>query len=211
MFFARFLYKLTEHYYDWRWGVHTYAYASAAELGFGQDCKEYAAVPYRDLFCILRALPEDVRGGTLVDFGSGMGRVIIAAHRMGFKNPVGVELSGVLCEQARKNIAGLPITVLQQDGTQFAVPPDATVFFFALPFTGEPLRKVLNNIEESVRRHPRPCILAAYMVQPFEREALTRAGIVRERLGSCSYPKAGWAIYRVRAEEGATSAAASAV
>ncbi len=209
MLIAKFLYKLSERYYDWRWRIHTYAYASAASLGLGGDCKEYTPLPYRDLFRILRALPEDVRAGRLVDFGSGMGRVIIVAHRMGFRNPIGVEVSAALCERARRNARRLPVTVLHQNAVRFAVPPDATVFFFVAPFKGETLRKVLNNIEESVRRYPRPCVLAAYMAGFFEREARARAGMVRERGGSCRYPRAEWAIYRLRAAPAAAARSSS--
>ena len=205
MLIDKFVYRLLEHYYDWRFGIRTYAYASAAELGLPQDCFDYVPVPYRDLFRILKALPQDVRGGVLVDIGSGLGRVIIAAQRMGFKNPIGVEFSGALCARARENAGNLPITVLHQDATEFPVPPDATVFFFAASCAGEPLRKVLNNIEESVRAHPRPCVLAAYMIGIFEKEAGHKPEIVREICSSSRYPKAGWAIYRWQVEPAAAA------
>jgi hypothetical protein len=196
MFTDKFLYKVSERYYDWRWGIRTYTYVSSADLGHGKDSFEYTPTPYRHLFRILRAIPEDVRSGRLIDFGCGLGRVIIAAHRMGFKNPIGIELSPNLSDRALQNIGSLPLTLLHQDATRFVVPRDATVFFFFNPFRGETLGAVLNNIEESIRRYPRSCVFAVRMIGNFEKAIEDRPNIVCQQAGSFRYPRAGWAIYR---------------
>lgn len=117
------LYRLQERYYDWRWGVRTYSYVSKADLGYGDESLEYAPVPYMVLFKLYEALPGNVRGGRVIDFGCGLGRVLIAAHRLGFAPITGVELSAALCEKATPNIAGLPIEIVNQDATTYEMPP----------------------------------------------------------------------------------------
>jgi hypothetical protein len=201
------LYKLSEHYYDWRWKIKTYAYASSTELGHDRDSFEYTPTPYRHLFRILRAIPQDVREGQLIDFGSGLGRVVVAAHRLGFKNPLGVELSQKLFEQARQNVGNLPVSLLHEDATRFIVPQNATIFFFFNPFGDETLRAVLNNIEDSIRKNPRPCVFAVRTIGTFERIIVDNPRIVREQSGSFRYPRAGWAIYRYFQQQSATDSA----
>ena len=100
MLLDRFLYKVSERYYDWRWGIRTYSYVTATELGYGKDFLEYAPVPYLVLHRMFKELPDDVRKGSIIDFGSGLGRVLVAAHRNGFHKPTGVEYSDDLCHHA---------------------------------------------------------------------------------------------------------------
>ncbi|MCX6599232.1 MAG: class I SAM-dependent methyltransferase [Acidobacteria bacterium] len=192
---AEWTYKFWEHYYDWRWGIRTYAYVSEADLGYGQSLNHYAPMPYQVLFKVFDALPNEFRNGRLVDFGCGLGRVLVAAHRMGFASATGVELSSKLCDLAQPNIAGLPLEIVNQDASTYEIAPNSNVFLFYNPFTGEPLRKVLDNIEESLRTHPRPCAFIGYCIGSFEEAIQNRSNFKRLSLGHSVYPRAAWAVW----------------
>jgi hypothetical protein len=43
-----------------------------------------------------------------------------------------------------------------QDATAFRFPPEPTVLFMANPFSGSVMERFIANVEDSLRRHPRP-------------------------------------------------------
>jgi SAM-dependent methyltransferase len=135
---------------------------------------------------ILRALPIGADDG-FVDFGCGKGRTLILAMDFPFRRIVGVEFSAALCAIARANIAtvsgnrparpGRPPNVqpevAQCDARDYTLAGDETVFYFFHPF-GEPvLAPVLDNIEASLRRAPRPAWLIYYL--PVHRTVIDRS------------------------------------
>jgi hypothetical protein len=77
--------------------------------------------------------------------------VLAATYPMG--RVIGVELSTQLCDLARQNleVAGRrlrcsEVELINQDATNYPIPPDATLFYFANPFAGSILATVLENI-----------------------------------------------------------------
>lgn len=108
------------------------------------------------LASIVRALAdvpvtaEDV----LVDLGSGLGKVALAAHLLTGARAVGVELQPALAAHARGRAEALGL-----DGVRFVTADardaeldEATVFYLYLPFTGEVLDAVLRKVEAVARR-----------------------------------------------------------
>jgi SAM-dependent methyltransferase len=120
------------------------------------DSVHYATMGYPTVFKILRQLdlqPSDV----FVDIGCGKGRVLCCAARQPVRQVIGVELSEVLCGQARANAERLrgrraPVTVENTVAEQFDY-STATVLFLFDPFGAATLRQVLKRIGEDTHGH----------------------------------------------------------
>jgi len=116
-----------------------------------------------------------------VDFGSGMGRVVLQAARYPFKRVIGVELSGELHRIAQENIRRTRrrlrcrnVELVRADVLEYEVPDDVTVAYFYNPFTGDIFAEIIRRLAVSVERNPREVrIIYAY---PTEVGTLVRAG-----------------------------------
>jgi SAM-dependent methyltransferase len=112
-----------------------------------------------------RNLPEPADGFSFVDFGSGKGRVLVAAARYPFLQAVGVERSSELHQAALANLRsarGLKctsVTSICMDAADYSVPNTPCVLFFYNPFRGETMNRVLSNIAASLARWPRPVFI----------------------------------------------------
>ncbi|MEU7579737.1 class I SAM-dependent methyltransferase [Streptomyces sp. NPDC041068] len=127
----------------------------------------YSPTPIRTILQAIAAAPVDHQDVSFVDFGSGKGRVLLAAADFPFKRVIGVEFSEYLCGMARANIEKYrassqrchDIEVRCEDARDFAIPADAAFFYLYEPFKGDIAGRVFGNIEESLREHPRPVIV----------------------------------------------------
>ncbi len=160
--FAHIWQRLSERLHDFRLGVHTRGFRSAAAYAPSREYQSYEPLEYESIYRALNKVPFLAGPQVLLDYGAGMGRVLAAATRYPFQRLIGIELSPELCELARLNVAralatpGLPpIAVVQGDARSFEVPDDVTVFFLYNPFVGDVLEAVVHRIEESFARAPR--------------------------------------------------------
>lgn len=118
------------------------------------------ALPFVGLLQRLN-LPKDVG---FVDLGSGKGRILLLAADWGFKRVSGIEFSPALCLTCRHNIATYfkrrqpiaEIRVIESDVAEYPFEPDDGILFLFDPFDGVILNRVLANLSESLRLHPRP-------------------------------------------------------
>lgn len=123
----------------------------------------YDAYPRLPFLWSLEALRIDMREFSFVDFGSGRGRLILAAATMPFKQCVGVEFSKTLHAEALANLAGHPQdrllcrdnTSLNLDARDFKLPSGNVVAFFFNPFQGAILDRVAENLEDAARASER--------------------------------------------------------
>lgn len=147
------------------------------ELGVaGRDRWRYEPAEWRALPRILHRGeigPEDV----FLDFGSGMGRVVLQAARYGPRRVIGVELAPELDEIARDNVERNrerlkcnDIELHTADAIEFELPDDVTIFFFNNPFTGEIFARVMEKIVASIEANPRH-VRIVYR-NPLEHEAV---------------------------------------
>jgi len=112
---------------------------------------------------MLAALEVDLRQCTFIDVGSGKGRALLLAMEYPFRKILGVELLPELNQIAQENICKLSgpgrghevVEAICTDATEFSFPPDPLVvlLFNPLPETG--LRKLMRNLERSLRENPR--------------------------------------------------------
>ena len=148
--------------FERRHGIETSAEIPLEELGLAHpDRVRYRPSEWRTLRRILRADevgPCDV----FVDFGAGMGRVLLEAAEYPFGRVIGVELSQELSDIAMRNVERRishlrckRIEVVTADVVDYPIPDDLTVAFLANPFGGEIFSAVVDNLISSFDRHPR--------------------------------------------------------
>jgi SAM-dependent methyltransferase len=146
--------------------VELWELPEAAEMPIGRNAR-YAATPVRTARHVLANSGVVCPDVTFVDVGCGKGRVLLLAAELPFRRVVGVEASRTLCDIALRNIEAVErapggcddIEVVHSDATDFEIPEDAGLFYFYEPFSTEVSEAVLDNIEASIRRHPRAVVL----------------------------------------------------
>lgn len=129
--------------------------------------------------------PQEVTDrDVFVDFGSGMGRVVLQAARYPFRKVIGVEVSETLHGIARENIDHnrwrlrcSDIDLVHADVLEYEIPDDVTVAFLYNPFQGEIFAIVIERLLQSVERNPRP--LRIIYVNPVEERLLLGAGRIQ--------------------------------
>lgn len=125
----------------------------------GASRVNYDAYPRLPLLWSIAALGIDPREFTFIDFGSGRGRLILAAATLPFKQCLGVEFSRTLHAEAAENISSYPTNQLacfdnasfNVDARSLPIPEGNIVAFFFNPFLGPVLDQVANNLSEAAR------------------------------------------------------------
>jgi len=154
--------RLYTWYCERKFGVSTGGLLQPRDLGVeNRDAVGYSALEYEYLLWALPAIPFAPGDVVFVDYGAGKGRALAAAAMHPFRKVIGVEISRVLVEIARRNLARLKrrcagqVEIHHTDAALFPVPDDANVFFFFNPFAGATLREVVQRIHQSWTAHPR--------------------------------------------------------
>ena len=101
---------------------------------------------------------------TFVDLGSGKGRTLLMASEYPFRKIIGVELIAELHLAAEENIRAYHsstqrcprIEAVCGDAGEFAFPDTPLVLYLFNPLPEAGLRRVLENLEQSLRLNPRP-------------------------------------------------------
>lgn len=158
---------LYDHYFDFKYGLDTYTWVSKEELS--KENEEVAAnavlyqaikvIPLRKLFKKLDLKKDQA----FIDFGSGKGRVLLLASRLGYKKIKGVEFSKSLCTIAENNIAKYKkqikvdstFEVINMDASIYPFEGDECTIFMYNPFYKPVMDKVLKNLQESLEAHQR--------------------------------------------------------
>lgn len=160
-----------ESRFDRKYAVETGFIVASNDLAFEDSDVQDQAVRYRPTppFTIIKGIKKlrrlsslNFADETFIDYGCGAGRVMLIAAESGFGNVVGIELSPALVEICAANIAAYErtnhnsvLSVKKQNAMEYIPPPDATVFFFFVPFGAEIYREVVQRIRESIARRPR--------------------------------------------------------
>lgn len=186
---------LRERWGDWRAGARTYDYLTPAQLGLDADGHEYTPTRYPVLRKLLDCVPPEFRGAGFLDFGCGLGRVLVAAHGRGFAPVIGVERSPQLCERARAIVAGLPVTIVQDNAAAVAIPASVRVLFLFNPFHGPTLAETIRRIEQHAAAAP--CLILVANQAAFAAVVSSRPSFTRLRHGRRG--RVDWAVYRAAA------------
>lgn len=152
-------------------GTETSRIREIGTLQIGSDNARHA-VRYEptdaDVFPrLLEGIDADLSSFSFVDFGCGKGRILLLASNYPFREVIGVEFSPELAGVAERNVGIYrnaeqcckAIRVVTGDAAEFALPDGPLVCYFYNPFGEEVMRRVVANMEESLRRDPRDMYL----------------------------------------------------
>lgn len=119
---------------------------------------------------VLTGLPRNRSDFTLVDMGSGEGRVLLFAKQAGFRQAIGVEFVEELHEVASCNAInarerGVFVDPVLGDAARFEFPAnDPLIVHFNNPFHRPVMERVITNLAESYERQPRPIVVVYHQL-----------------------------------------------
>lgn len=155
--------------FDWEHRVDT----TSATVGWrtrlmGLLSSPYQPIPPDEFRELMSALSIDFSQFTFIDVGSGKGRALLLAAEYGFRRIIGIEWLPDLDDIARANVERLQqrevltvrIELVCMDAAEFVFPAQPTLIFLFNPLAENSLRKLLANLEESLRRNPRSVFVA---------------------------------------------------
>jgi len=158
----------TRHPFDVEFAVRTSGLIAGRHLESGHKHDRHATAYFGVAPSVFRGLIRQWRKSrrgvkmeafTFVDVGAGMGRAVLLASEMPFKNVLGVELHPGLAGIARKNLtawrrhgrAGTPAKVLCGDALEFEWPDGPCVAFLFNPFGAVMMRWWLKGLAKSFK------------------------------------------------------------
>ena len=177
------------HPFDVGLGVQTSGLVSGRHLKAGHthdrhNTAYYGVAPsiFRDIVDRWRASPPafPAENYSFIDLGAGMGRGVLLAAQMPFREAVGVELNPELARIAEKNVAAWqssgrtrrPMRILTQDATEFDFPSNPCVLFLFNPFGATVLRRLIQRIDRVF--HDRPGEIDLLYVNHEQEKVLSR-------------------------------------
>jgi len=160
--------------YDWDYRVNTTSGAVAwRDRLLGMFHSAYQPTEPATFYEMIGAVQPALDSGrevlgfrdfTFIDLGSGKGRTLLMASDYPFRRIIGVELLPSLHKIAQENLLQyksesqkcFALESICTDATDFPLPQDPLVIFLFNPFPESGMRKVVANLEQSLRAHLRP-------------------------------------------------------
>jgi SAM-dependent methyltransferase len=178
-----------EIWYDCKFGLGTGSVIAAEELDIDAESRSHSQDYFPSSYLLLHETlvhaAIDLHDHIFIDYGCGMGRALLFASTLPFREIVGIELSPTLATAARRNLAAwyaaaqkaMPIWRVETvDARLFEVPPEATVFYFFNPFDAVVLGPVADRIAASLKATPRRCLVI--YVKPLHEAAFLERGFI---------------------------------
>lgn len=137
----------------------------ASNLG---QASEYAPSPRLVVQWLVDGLNVDLSRFTFMDFGSGRGRVLLAAAERPLKAVRGIEFSGQLNQEAVLNISNYPVDRLVcadvqsvcEDALDYPLPEGDCILYFYNPFGADLMDKVVRRaVDTAQARHTRIIVI----------------------------------------------------
>jgi|HubBroStandDraft_1064217.scaffolds.fasta_scaffold00445_17 SAM-dependent methyltransferase len=184
--------------YDWEHRVNT----TSAAVGWRERLLGVFHSPYQPteaaLFHeILDALHQhshsDFHDFLFIDLGSGKGRTLLMASDYPFRRIVGVELLAALHQAAQENLSKYrsesqkcsAIESICADATEFAFPDEPMVLYLFNPFPEAGLKRMIANLEQSLRTHPR--VVYVLYHNPLLEHVLSGSAVLSKISGTHQY------------------------
>lgn len=198
-------YRAANRYHERRLRVRTGATVALADLVI-DDAEQHDSMPmgYPHIWAALRAIPVEPRESTFIDFGCGMGRAVVAAATLPYRQVIGLDVSDRLVGMARGNVEGMrhrkagDVRLLAADAARFEIPASANPMYFCNPLRGQVPDRVVDNIRASFERAPRTIHIVFFNHGHFDRLVENR-GWIRKVWQRPFYPHYSGAAYRVDA------------
>ncbi len=130
-------------------------------------CHRYEPTSYRVLHTLFEALLLTDQD-TLLDYGSGLGRLSFYTNHRFHNGAIGIELSETFHREALYNLSryrGIHkerLTFLHGKAEDFVIPEEVSIIYCFNPFSTDIFRKVLTNIEKSYENKLRKITLILY-------------------------------------------------
>jgi predicted RNA methylase len=155
--------RLRERLFEKRLGIRSGDIIPLRELGLEhEERREHCPTSLQDFRRMEEFLRPRAKDEVFLDYGAGLGRMLVLAAMFPYKRVIGVELSPVLATRARENISKCKnklrckdIEVFASDAGSFELGPEVTTVYFNNPFAGTILKSVLRRIVASYSENPR--------------------------------------------------------
>jgi SAM-dependent methyltransferase len=161
----------TPHPFDMENGVRTSGLVAGRHLKSGHAHDRHATAYYGVAPSVFHKLMERwrrtrptqaIEQTTFIDIGAGMGRAVLLAAEMPFRQVIGVELHPALVRVARRNVAAwrkagrvkAPVRLVQADAVEFEFPEGPTLLFQFNPFGGVVMRRLLKRLTHVFAERP---------------------------------------------------------
>jgi SAM-dependent methyltransferase len=184
--------------YDWDFRVDT----TGATVGWRDRLLGHFHSPYQPteptLFGemmegLMQVAPIDLPEFTFIDIGSGKGRALLMASQYPFRRILGVELLPELHRVAQENISKyksdsqqcFAIDCVLADASEFDLPAEPTVLYLFNPLPESGLVRMIMNLEQSLREHPRPVFVLYH--NPLLERVLRRSVAFKRIAGTHQY------------------------
>jgi SAM-dependent methyltransferase len=154
--------------YDWEYRVDT----TSATVDWRSRLLGVFHSPYQPtepaLFHeMLAGLRVDFEEFIFVDVGSGKGRTLLMASDYPFRKIIGVELLPELARIAQQNIGlyssskqrSFDLIAICGDACEFQFPAEAAVVYLFNPLPKAGLERLIGNLEQSLKEHPRKVVV----------------------------------------------------
>lgn len=126
------------------------------ELKKEEEFIEYIPTPYFLLYKSLKKINLKIADISLVDFGSGAGRVLEFFIDRNIKFAKGVEMSKNLTNISKLNLSKYDnVVILNIDAQDYRITQEDNLFFLYDPFGAETVKKVIKNINNSLKEKSR--------------------------------------------------------
>jgi SAM-dependent methyltransferase len=185
---ARIHRHLLDPWQDRRLGIKATGLVRPSELRLegrnAEHSNEYFGTPSLVLDRGLDALQLDHPRFVFVDLGCGKGRVLLRAAMRPFRRVEGIELSGAMHEVAVENIelakplVRAPVVARHGDVTEYELPTEPLVLYLFNAFGSAVIVQLLQNLEASLRAHPRECYFI--YLNPVHKEQFARCSFLQE-------------------------------
>lgn len=128
-----------------------------------------------------------------IDIGSGKGRALLLASQYPFKRVLGIELLPELHRVAKENIGKyksdsqrcFAVDCVLGDASKFDFPVEPTVLYLFNPLPESGLVRLIMNLEQSLREHPRPVFVLYH--NPLLERVMTRNATFKRILTTHQY------------------------
>jgi len=149
-----------------KYGANTFAPVELKNLtivnGDVRKGSRYEAVSFYMLEQLFHAFRKVSELKSIVDLGSGKGRVLMTAAHFEFTEICGIDFAKELCDEAvanmemkEKQFPGIKWRILNQNVKDYEIRSDDSVFFMFNPFSRSVLKTFLRNLDMSCDQFPR--------------------------------------------------------
>lgn len=159
------------HPFDAVHGVRTSGLVAGRHLKSGHQHDRHATAYYGVAPSVFQALIKRWRRSepsapfeefTFIDIGAGMGRAVLLASELPFRDVVGVELNPGLVRIARRNLAlwraarraHTAMRIVRKDAAEFQFPDGPCLAFLFNPFGAPVMRRLLKTLAARFAKRP---------------------------------------------------------